>query len=59
MKQYRITAYPYATQTGTIGVPANLGDDDINEYIIEHWNDINFDEPELDYAGTDFDIQEN
>lgn len=59
MKQYHITAYPYATQTGTISVPANLGDDDINDYIIEHWNEINFDEPELDYAGTDFDIEEN
>lgn len=59
MKQYHITAYPYATQTGTISIPANLGDDDINNYIIEHWGEINFNEPELDYAGTDFDIKEN
>ena len=58
MKQYHITAYPYATQTGIISVPAGVGDDDINDYIIEHWNEIKFDEPELDYAGTDFEIGE-
>lgn len=59
MKQYTITAYPYAKQTGIISVPANLGDDNIDEYIIEHWADIDFNKPELDYAGTDFDVEMN
>ena len=58
MKQYRVTAYPYATQTGIISVPASVGDDDIYDYITEYWNKIKFDEPELDYAGTDFEIGE-
>ena len=59
MKQYYITAYPYAKQTGVISAPAGVGDDDIDDYIIEHWNNINFNDPELDYAGTDFDVEES
>ena len=59
MKQYHITAYPYAKQTGTIFVPAGVPDEEIDDYIIEHWDKINFDDPELDYTGTDFDAEEN
>lgn len=55
-KTYLVIAYPYATQSGTITVPDNTND--VNEYIKDHWDDIEFDEPDLDYCGTDFDIEE-
>jgi len=50
---YWIVASPYATQYGTIVVPDNV---EPEEYIKEHWDEIDFDEPELDYAGTDFEF---
>lgn len=53
--KYRITAYPYAIQRGTIEVPDNVPTDEVDAYIEEYWNQIDFDAPELDYAGTDFD----
>lgn len=53
MKKF-ITFYPYATQTATLDIPEDV--DDVNEYIREHWSEIEFDEVELDYCGTDFDM---
>lgn len=53
--KYRITAYPYAIQRGTIEVPDNVPEDEVDAYIEEYWGEIDFDAPELDYAGTDFD----
>lgn len=52
--KYRITAYPYATQHGTIEVPDNVPEEEIDRYIETYWEKIKFEKPELDYAGTDF-----
>lgn len=51
----RVIAYPYAVQRGTIEVPDNVPADEVDAYIEEYWTKIDFDAPELDYAGTDFD----
>lgn len=56
MREVHITAYPYAAQTGIIEVPDGV---DAEKYIKEHWNEVTFDEPELDYCGTDFDVWED
>lgn len=56
MKGFFITAYPYAIQNGYIEVPDSEADDPYN-YINEHFRDIDFEEPELDYRGTDFEIE--
>ena len=55
-----VTAFPYATQYGTIDIPDELMGDasDEREYVRNHWNDIEFEEPELDYSGTDFELDE-
>ena len=58
-KTIRITAYPYASQTGAIEVPKSLPDDEIDDYIIDNWDDIEFNSPDLDYCGTDFDWSED
>lgn len=58
-KTINVTAYPYAVQYGTIEVPKELNEDDVKDYLYEHWNEIKFGEPELDYVGTDFDINED
>lgn len=52
----KIRAYPYAIQYGTLEMPDNIEEDMREEYVIEHWNEIKFNEPELDYADTDMDI---
>lgn len=52
--KYRITAYPYAIQHGTIEVPDNIPEEDVDMYIEEYWNKIKFEEPDLDYTDTDF-----
>lgn len=44
-----ITAFPYATQHGTLKVPGNITQAEVDEYIADHWDEIEFDEPELDY----------
>ena len=56
MKTITIVAYPYATQTGFLEIPETINKELEYEYVTDHWNDINFSEPELDYCGTDFDI---
>lgn len=53
--KYRITAFPYATQYGTIEVPDNIPEEEIDSYIETYWEKIEFEEPELDYSNTDFD----
>lgn len=51
-----ITTFPYAIQYGVLEMPDNIEEDKREEYIVEHWDDIEFGEPDLDYAGTDMDI---
>ncbi len=54
-----VTAYPYAVQYGSLIVPDELSDQaEIEEYVREHFDEIEFGEPDLDYAGTVFDICE-
>ena len=57
MKTLCITTYPYAVQTGYLDVPDNMPETQYNAYIREHWNNIEFGEADLDYAGTDIDIE--
>ena len=55
-----VTAYPYAVQYGKIRVPEDVAlgsEEEIKNYIRDNFNDIVFESPELDYAGTDFDIE--
>ena len=47
-----VRAYPYAIIEGTIDVPD--GTENIDAYVEEHFDEIDFGEPDLDYAGTDF-----
>lgn len=50
-----IDAYPYVITTGDIEVPDHLnGFEEINEFIQEHWNEINFTIEDVDYCGTDY-----
>lgn len=56
-REIRVKAYPYASTEGTIQVPSNLTNQkEIEEYVTLHFDNIVFDEPQLDYKGTDFDI---
>ena len=58
LKPVHITAYPYATVEGDIYVPKDINTKEkLDAYIIEHFNDIRFGTPDLDYAGTDFDTE--
>lgn len=58
MTKYIITSRPYATQTGTLEIPDDVSGDAIYEYAEDHWYEIDFGEPNLDYGGTDFDMEE-
>lgn len=49
-----VTAYPYAVQFGEIDIPEGISTDEIYDYLTEHWDEIEFGEADLDYAGTDF-----
>ena len=39
-----ITAYPYAHQEGTLEIPLDLTEDEVREYVKDHFDDIDFDE---------------
>lgn len=56
MKTISVTVYPFATQYGEIKVPENISDDELHDYIADHFEDIEFDPPELDYCGADFEL---
>lgn len=56
-----ITAYPYAACQGMLsGVPEDLikngSNDAIHDYVSQHFNDIRFGSPDLDFGGTDMEI---
>lgn len=55
MSRYLITAFPYAIQYGHIEIPDEV--DSPWDYIEEHWDEIDFGEPHLDYCGTDFEYE--
>ena len=52
-----VIAYPYAVMYGTIEVPMEVTDDELDGYVTEHFDDVKFGEPQLDFKGTDFDIE--
>lgn len=54
-KTINVTAYPYAIQHGTIEVPNGIDESEIEEYVMEHFDEIKFNNAELDYCGTDID----
>lgn len=54
MKKILVRSYPYAIQEGMLCVPDDTTD--IHGYVTEHFKEIAFTEPELDYAGTDIDV---
>ena len=57
MKNVTVVAYPYAVQSGIIQVPDALTDYvDVDFYIQEHWDEIDFYAPDLDYCGTDYEL---
>ena len=56
MGTVRVVAFPYARQSGEIQVPEGLSEEEKIQYIKEHWNEIKFSAPELDYRGTDLDF---
>ncbi len=53
-KTYWITAHPYANQEGCIEVPAEIQDDEVQDWIENHFENIKFEEAQLDYRGADF-----
>ena len=56
-REVNVTALPYAVQEGTIQVPMNIvGEEDVKQYILEHWDEVSLGEVDLDYKGADFDI---
>ena len=56
MKQVTVTAYPYATACGTLDIPDEVTD--VRSYVSDHWNDIKFEAPDLDFCGTDYEVEE-
>lgn len=57
-KTVSVTAYPYAVQYGELDIPKGLSQEKTEEYIRDHWNEIRFGDPELDYCGTDFEFDD-
>ena len=58
-RKFCVTAYPYAVQWGTIIVPEEYQTKlEVENYIDEHFDDIEFGQPDLDYAGTDWECNE-
>lgn len=57
MKTITVTANTYVYQTGSLEIPDNLTKDEARDYVKQHWGEIEFDEPELDYLGASFEIE--
>lgn len=57
MARYMFETYPYVNQTGYIEIPDDY-EGSKEEYIQEHWDDVELSEPEFDYAGTALDAIE-
>jgi len=58
MKTLFITAYPFAIQTGYLEVPDEMSSGQYDEYVREHWGEIEFLSPDLDYANAEVDVEE-
>ena len=42
----RVEYNPNMVQYGWINIPKELAKDEVRDYVIDHWNEIDFDEPE-------------
>ena len=42
---------------GYIEIPDNIPEDKAHDYIGEHLTEVNFNEPWIDYQGTEFEIE--
>ena len=51
-----VEAHPYANINGTIKVPKNLAPAKMREYVDNHFNKIKFEEPRLNFKGTDYEL---
>ena len=54
MQEVEIYASPYANCYGKILVPKGV--QDLKGYVMEHFNDIDFNEPDLDFCGIDIEL---
>lgn len=60
MAKIEVTAYPYCTMFGDLEVPddvMNGSDAKLHEYISDHWDEIDFGEPDLDFQGCDYEFE--
>ena len=53
-KTITITAYPFATVYGTIDVPDDV--DDVEAYVYDNWDSIEFGDIDLDYCACNYEI---
>ena len=54
MKKICVTAYLHARQSGSILVPESVDSvEELRAYILDHFEEIDLDEPEWDYEGTE------
>ena len=56
MKVY-VRVYPFAVQEAEIDVPDGLSEDEVHQHLVEHFDEIDLGEPELDYTGADFEFE--
>ena len=54
MAKVDVTAYPYATVWGELEIPDDT--EDVRGYVRDHWDAIKFGSPDLDFCGTDFEV---
>ena len=59
MAKIEVTAYPYATMFGDLDIPdkvVNGSEEKLREYISDHWDEIDFGEPDLDFQGCEYEF---
>ena len=49
--------YAYITMDGDIEIPDDITEDEAHDYIGEHLTEVNFNEPWIDYQGTEFEVE--
>lgn len=55
VRRVTVCCSPYANAEGTLAVPAELNDADVRKYVMDHFDEIDFD-IHHDYRGIDIDI---
>lgn len=55
--KFDVTAYPRAVLDGVIYIPENLTSyDERCKYVSDHWDEIDFAEPDFEFDSCTFDI---